>query len=125
MTTPIININDSMAASQESDDVISIAWDNSTDSSIYTINDDNLIWDWNNVGNSLSVKGDANIDGDLIIKGQNISETLSRIEERLAILHPNTELEAKWDNLRKLREDYMKLEQEIIEKEKVWAILNR
>lgn len=123
MTTPIININDPLTNSIDySDDTISLSMDNST---VYTLNDDMLQWDWNNVGNDLAVKGNANIEGDLIIKGKNISDSLTKIEERLAILHPNAELESRWDALRKLREDYMKLEQEIIAKEKIWEILNR
>lgn len=76
-------------------------------------------------GNTLTVKGDANIDGELTIKGKNLSEVLENIESRLAILHPNKELEEKWENLRGLRQAYVELEREIIEKEKMWAILKR
>jgi len=50
---------------------------------------------------------------------------LDRIEERLAILHPNIELESRWEDLADLRMQYVELEREIIEKEKVWAILNK
>ena len=35
------------------------------------------------------------------------------------------ELEQKWENLRGLRKAYMELEKEILEKEKVWAILKK
>ena len=76
-------------------------------------------------GNTLTVKGDANIEGELTIKGKNLSEVLENIESRLAILHPNKELEEKWENLRGLRQAYVELEREIIEKEKMWAILKR
>jgi hypothetical protein len=74
-------------------------------------------------GSSIQVKGNAEFDGDVTIKGKNLNDTLERIEERLAILRPNLELEEKWDQLRGLRKAYMELEQEIIEKEKVWKIL--
>lgn len=74
-------------------------------------------------GASIQVKGNAEFDGEVTIKGKNLNNTLERIEERLAILHPNDELEAKWENLRNLRKAYMELEAEIIEKEKVWKIL--
>lgn len=74
-------------------------------------------------GASIQVKGNAEFDGDVTIKGKNLNDTLERIEDRLAILHPNDELEAKWENLRGLRKAYMELEQEIIEKEKIWKIL--
>ena len=37
----------------------------------------------------------------------------------------NEKLEEKWDNLRELRKQYMELEAEIIEKEKIWTILKK
>lgn len=75
--------------------------------------------------NSIQVKGDAEFEGDLKIQGKSLKESLDRIEERLAILRPNEELEEKWDQLRGLRKLYMELEAEIIEKEKMWAILKK
>lgn len=86
----------------------------------YTIaNDPNL------KGTSLKVHGDADFDGNITVKGKSINESLERIEERLAILYPNEELEKKWEKLRGLRKAYMELEQEIIEKEKMWNILKK
>ena len=75
--------------------------------------------------NQLTVKGDAEFEGDIKIKGKSLNESLERIEERLAILHPNEELEKRWGDLRALRNAYTKLEAELIEKEKAWAILKR
>lgn len=77
------------------------------------------------ISNTLNVKGDANFQGDVTIKGKSIVDSLERIEERLAILRPNDELEEKWENLRGLRKAYMELEAEIKEKEKVWGILKK
>ena len=76
-------------------------------------------------GASLSVKGDADFDGEVTIKGKSLTDTLDKIEERLAILHPNPELEDKWDELKELGKRYKELEQELIEKEKVWSILKK
>ena len=76
-------------------------------------------------GSTLTVNGDADISGDLKVQGKSIAESLEAIEERLAILRPNEELEEKWDNLRGLRKMYMELEAEIIEKEKIWKILKK
>ena len=70
-------------------------------------------------------EGDVTFEGDVAIKGKSIKESLLAIEERLAILRPNEELEKKWDNLRELRKMYVELEAEIIEKEKMWAILKK
>ena len=75
--------------------------------------------------NQIYVRGDASFDGDVTIKGKSIMESLERIEEKLAILKPNDELEQKWENLRGLRKAYMELEAEIKEKEQIWATLKK
>ena len=74
---------------------------------------------------SLQVVGDADFLGDLKIQVKSLKESLDRIEDRLAILRPNEELEEKWEQLRGLRKMYMELEAEIIEKEKMWSILKK
>ena len=76
-------------------------------------------------GATLKVQGDADFEGDLKLQGKSLKDSLEAIEERLAILRPNEELEEKWENLRGLRKMYMELEAEIIEKEKMWAILKK
>jgi hypothetical protein len=76
-------------------------------------------------GATLKVNGDADFDGEVTIKGKNLSEMLEKIEERLAILHPNEKLEEKWDELKELGRRYKELEAEIIEKEAIWAILKK
>ena len=76
-------------------------------------------------GNSLSVKGNADFDGEVTIKGKSLTGMLEKIEERLAILHTNPKLEDKWDELKELGKRYKELEAEIIEKERVWAILQK
>jgi len=75
--------------------------------------------------NQLTVKGDAEFEGEITVKGKNLSDMFEKIEERLAILRPNEELEKRWENLRALRNAYKELEAEIIEKEKAWDILKR
>ena len=98
---------------------------------VYTSNGTNTGWanislaEPNIKGATLSVKGDADFEGELTIKGKSLTDMLDKIEERLAILHPNPELEDKWDELKELGKRYKELEQEIIEKEKVWAILKK
>ena len=69
--------------------------------------------------------GDIKMGGDLIMKGKKLSEVLDNIEKRLAILRPNPELEERWENLKQLGEEYKALEAELIEKEKIWAILKK
>jgi hypothetical protein len=76
-------------------------------------------------GATLKVNGNADFDGEVTIKGKSLTDMLEKIEERLAILHPNEKLEDKWDELKDLGKRYKELEAEIIEKEKVWAILKK
>jgi len=98
---------------------------NSNTGVVYTINPSNTI-NTDSVGPSvLSVKGDAQFDGDISIKGKSLNETLTKIEERLAILHPNPKLEEKWEKLKELSKQYRELEAEIIEKEMIWNILKK
>jgi len=73
----------------------------------------------------LQIKVDAEFEGEIKLKGKSLSDTLSKLEERLVILHPNEKLEEKWEKLSELRKEYMELEADIIEKEKIWATLKR
>jgi hypothetical protein len=76
-------------------------------------------------GATLKVNGNAEFEGEVKIGGKNIADMFEKIEERLAILHPHPELEDRWDELKELGKRYKELEQELLEKEKVWAILKR
>lgn len=74
---------------------------------------------------ALHVTGDANFESDVKIKGKSIVELFQKIEERLNILHPNIELEERWEELKLLGKRYRELEKQIIEKEKIWNILQK
>jgi len=73
----------------------------------------------------LHVKGNAEIEGDLKVKGKSLADAIDNIEKRLAILHPNPELEERWEQLKALGEQYRELERDILEKEKIWDILKK
>ena len=60
---------------------------------------------------------------DIKIGGKSLTEAIEKIEERLGILHPNSELEERWSTLKELRKQYMELEKDILEKEKIMKIL--
>jgi len=79
----------------------------------------------NNNHHTLKVQGDAEFEGDIKLNGKSLNDTLSKLEERLAILHPNERLEEKWEKLKELRKQYMELEADILEKEKIMEILKR
>lgn len=103
---------------------------NGTSAPYISITDNTSGWntisvDPNLQGKMLKVNGDAEFEGELIIKGVSLTERLDKIEERLAILRPNEQLEEKWDALRELGEQYRNLEKEIIEKQKIWEILKK
>lgn len=81
---------------------------------------------WNPPTNSsLNVKGDAEFEGDIKLKGKSLTDTLNKIEQRLGILHPNKHLEEKWEELKKLGDTYRQLEKDILEKEKIWNTLKK
>jgi hypothetical protein len=82
---------------------------------------------WNNPysNGNIQIQGDANVDGTLKVKGVDIGETLSKIQDQLAIYQPAPELEEKWEELRELARRYKELVADIKEKEKIWSILQK
>ena len=60
---------------------------------------------------------------DIVIGGQSLMKTLDVINERLAILQPNTRLESEWTELKELGERYRAMEQDLLEKARAWDIL--
>ena len=82
-------------------------------------------WTNNNIETKLHVKGDADFEGDVKIKGKSLLELLERLEERLGVYHANEELESKYEELRELSRRYKELESQIKEKEKMWDILKK
>lgn len=78
-----------------------------------------------NIQSTLKVNGDADIDGDIVMKGRSITQTLEKIEERLAILIPNVRLEEDWKELQNLRMQYVELERKLLEQQRVFDILKK
>ncbi len=84
---------------------------------------------WNGY-NDVSVKIDTdgiNIKdgGDIKIGGKSLSDAIEKIEERLGILNPNPALEERWEKLKELRKQYIELEKDLLEKEKIMDILKK
>lgn len=63
--------------------------------------------------------------GDIKLGERSLKEFMNKMEERLNILHPNPELENHWNELKQLGEQYRKLEEELLEKERMWKALNQ
>jgi hypothetical protein len=56
-------------------------------------------------------------NADVTVNGWSLVDAVKRIEERLGLYQPNPELEAEWEDLRALGEQYRKLEQHIKDKQ--------
>ena len=70
----------------------------------------------------MELRGDQ---ADIVINGVSLNTTLQTIQDRLNMLRPNRELEADWDQLRELGEQYRKLEKQLNEKQQAWDILKK
>jgi hypothetical protein len=79
-------------------------------------------------GNSAKSNNKVSISGenaDIEINGKSMTAWMERVEQRLNILTPNTELEKEWDDLRRLGERYRKLEKKCKEKALMWETLKK
>jgi hypothetical protein len=70
-----------------------------------------------NMDGKLSLSGE---DADIVINGKSLNSVIADIEKRLNILQVNPELEAQWQELRELGDQYRELESKLLEKNKVW-----
>ncbi len=64
-------------------------------------------------------------DADILVNNKSLMKTLEAIKQRLALLEPNPEMEAEWDELRELGERYRELEKKCKEKGEMWAKLKQ
>ena len=74
------------------------------------------------IDGKMRISGD---DADIEINGISLKQTLEDIQQRMAILQPNPELEKEFLELAKIREQYIKLEKILLEKKAVWDALGR
>lgn len=88
-------------------------------------------WDLSNAiapSAAISAKGKLELTGeeaDVVVDGVSLKDTLKAINERLNILTANQKLEAEWDQLRELGEQYRRLEAELLEKQRMWEIIKK
>jgi hypothetical protein len=64
-------------------------------------------------------------DADIEINGISLKDTLHSLQERMAILEPNPALEAEFKELRDIRQKYIELERNLLEKKQMWDTLNK
>ena len=74
---------------------------------------------------ALTVKGEAEFEHDITIKGVKLMETLEKIESRLNILRVDPVLEERWEKLRELGDAYRALEAECIDKDHIIDLLKK
>lgn len=77
---------------------------------------------WSNLtGANVHIQGNLVVDGpDIVVGGKSVVALLDRLEERLAWMQPNLDLEAEWDELRELGDRYRALEAQCREKADMW-----
>jgi hypothetical protein len=83
-------------------------------------------YNWSNTTANVNIDTDGisiKEGGDIKIAGKSLSDAIEKIEARLGILNPNPELEDRWERLRDLRKQYIDLEKDLLEKEKLMKIL--
>jgi len=87
-------------------------------------------YNWNNTTTSTNAKVHINGDGlvmqegaDIVVGGKSLTKAIDQIEERLGILHPNPALEERWSKLKELRRQYIEMERDLLEKDKLMKIL--
>ena len=89
-----------------------------------TVSDPYTFWDTapDLPSGTLELQGE---DADIVINGTSLSKTLQSLNDRFAILQVNPELEAEFDELHSLAEQYRALEKKLLNKKAVWDALNR
>jgi hypothetical protein len=119
-TGPSISISGNTAVGQWN----TSAWYNGNGYSIANVS--GSIFDSNPLKGSNAGQLDLNGDNaDIKINGQSLSTWMKTVDQRLAILRPDPELEAEWEELKQLSNRYRELEQEITEKMKTWEIISK
>ena len=91
------------------------------------ISNSKLTTSWSNTLTQTAA-GQLELNGeqaDLLINGTSLNDTLKLIQDRLNLLRPNAALEAEWDQLREIGDQYRRLEAELIEKQRAWEILKK
>ena len=79
---------------------------------------------WSNPNSGkVVIAGDCEFKGNISWQDRDLREWLESIENRLGMLQPNPKLEAEWEELAKIRQQYVELEKQLLEKQRVFDIL--
>ncbi len=85
---------------------------------------DTAVWSnvWDRPDGKLSLKGE---NADIEVNGESLMGMIHGIQDRLNMLCPDPEMEAEWDQLREIREQYEAKLQECREKSRAWRALQQ
>jgi hypothetical protein len=70
-----------------------------------------------NVAPKINLEGEG---ADIVVNGHSLVDAINSIKDRLNCLQINPALEAEWDQLRDLGDQYRKLEQQLLDKQATW-----
>jgi hypothetical protein len=70
-----------------------------------------------NIAPKINLDGE---DADIVVNGVSLVDAINSIRDRLNCLQINPKLEAEWDELRALGDQYRQLEQQILDKQATW-----
>lgn len=74
---------------------------------------------------TIHIQGDAKFEGNIEWQGRDMRKWFESVESRLNILHPNPELEKDWEELDRIRQQYIELERKLLEQQQVFDILKK
>lgn len=100
-----------------------VVWATNTTGPTWTTGTNGIDW---SIGANIKPSGTIELrgeDADIKVNDKSLMKTLEAIEQRLALLEPNAEMEKEWDELRELGERYRALEKQCQEKSKMWKKL--
>ena len=83
----------------------------------YDFSDVSMVYNDSHINGKMSLTGER---ADIEINGKSLKDAITNIEERLAILNINPELEAEFAELKQLGDQYRTLEKQLLEKKQVW-----
>ena len=89
---------------------------------VWPADPDDLKINANGSSGKISLRGD---NADIDVNGVSLMDTLKTIQDRLNMLCPNPEMEAEWDELRQIREQYEAKLKECQEKSRAWKALKQ
>jgi hypothetical protein len=77
------------------------------------------------IGKSDNARDSTLSYNDLNINGQSLKEFMYAVQDRLAIMRPNLELEKEFEELEACGKHYRELEAKFLEQKKAWNVLKQ